>query len=72
MDVAVEEDLWIPAPALAADQREPNASPPDLEVDDGLAFWADADADVNEDADEMLGLEVAMGDWFELAETEVK
>lgn len=37
--LAVELDFWIPAPALAEDQREPNASPP-------LAFLGAAEIEV--------------------------
>lgn len=70
---AGEEDFCIPALALAALQRDPKASPPDLEVD-GLVVLADevdAMADVNEGVDDKLGLPVVAG-WFAWAETEVK
>ena len=60
------EFFWIPALALAADQSEPKASPPALEVEaDGL--WDDA-GEVMEDT-----LALALVGWpVVAAETEVK
>lgn len=69
---ALGEDFWIPAPALAALHREPNASPPGLDAAADL-LDAGAAAAVNDEDDETLPpAVVVLGVWNELAETEVK
>lgn len=57
--VAVDADFWIPALALALDQREPKTSPDGLEAV-GLAAVEEVDAvDAKEVVDGMPGLALA-------------
>lgn len=74
--LAVDEDFWIPAVALALDHREPKASPPEDLDAAGLAAVEGAVAELKEVVDGMPGRwpERVEGDWavLLLAWTEVK